>query len=240
MKVLLIGGCKIDRAAEAVGKMAGVDPITATNVDTIREFGSAGVRVDRVILFEQAITNDGIFIDKESVRKRTQSLIAAIRESFENFDLVCAADNIVVKQAMLEEIFELKSRACVIYCKDNRISTGTLAALIGETIINLIEQYKANEVDKSIYRSVKSVKWSSEVDHETLWDNAGIVASHNLIANTKDVRFNEKTGKFEKVDVADNEQGGGTPGDFATENRTEHVEAEEKRKKKWLFGNRRL
>lgn len=233
MKVLLVGGSKIERASEAVAKMAGIDPITAKTVSTIKEYGSAGVRVERIILFEQAITNDGIYIDKQSIRKRTQEFIGAIKESFENFDLVCAADNTVVKQSMLEEVFELKSRACVIYCKDNRMSTSTLAALLGETILTLVEQYRANEVDKSIYRDVSSVKWSSEIEHETAWDNGAIASTHNLVDRTNNVWFNEKTGRFEELPDENNNKSGGV------EQKSVAEEAK-KPKRSWFFGNKKL
>ena len=233
MKVLLIGGNKSENAASILRQRFNIDVQLANTPDSITLMGSAGARVDRVMLFEQAITSDGLYIDKTSIRNRSQAIIGAVKEAFDNFDMVCIADNNVVRQSMLEEVFELKTRACVVYCKGNVISANMLATLAGKTIAELVEQYKANEVDKSIYKSVDDVKWSSEVEHSTVWDDEEIKRTNMLTKTNDNMRMNLVTGEWEEVDP----ETGLTPSEAAAELAKQK---QNEPKKSWLFGNKKL
>lgn len=234
MKVLIAGGNKAENAANVLKTRFNVDVTMANTPEAIGLLGSAGSRMDRILVFEQAITADGLYIDKNNIRKRSQALIGAIKDNFDNFDMVCVADNHTVRQSMLEETFELKSRACVVYCKDNIMSASMLASLVGKTIVELVEQYKANEVDKSIYRGVDTVKWSSEIEQTSVWDDEEMVRTNSLLNKKRQVKFNAETGEFEEIDP----ETGLTPSEVAKKLAEE--EKAKTPKKKWLFGNKKL
>ena len=200
MKVLLIGGKKIGNAALALEqRFSTLQARTADSAELIKTIGRGGERFDRIIIFEQAVTRDGQVIESRMIRESAQMFMDAIKDSFEAFDLVGVADDSTVLQVLKEEMFDIKHRAVTVKIKNNVLSASMLAAIASKSIGELRDIYQETDVDRSIYRSVSSVMWSSEIEKPEDWDLDMSDGRAAVKLNSGNMKFNPMTGKFEEV-----------------------------------------
>ena len=241
MKLLLIGGSKIKNAANALEQRFNtLETSIATNVEELTLFGNSGLRFDRILLFEQAITKDGEILDKKIIRERTQKFMGTMKELFDSFDVVGIADNNEVLQSLREEMFEIKHRAVVVKVKASALSANILAGIASRSVPDLREIYKEVDVDRSIYRSPSTVLWSSDIESDDDWDMASDGIRTERAGETKSV-FNTETMQWEEVPV-NGQKKTGTSGQNVqpTPNEAAKNNAKPTDKKKFgIFGNRK-
>lgn len=229
MRILVIGGSRASNVEDALEqRFASIEVKTVRTIGEIKIIGSAGERFDRVLLFEQAITKDGIELSSKEVHENTQEMIKELQNAMQNFDLVCIADSNIVIRTLLEETFEMKYRSVVVEIKSNSISANTLAALISKSIGELKRTYNNDVIDTSIYRGVDTVLWSNEIDRVDDW-GIGERGGTSLDID-EGMEFDPLTGSW-KAKVEEKEQ----------VNETEkQIEEDKKPKRKTIFGNRRM
>ena len=233
MKFLIAGGVKIKAAADYIGQQFNTEVIVVNEVKEIETYGSAGIRIDRALIFEAAISSDGYYIEENPLRKRTQEWINTLNENFDNYDLVCIANTHTVWQSMIEETFLMKYRAVVVFIDNNRSFQKTwLMQLAGDPMATIREKFHGDKIDKTVYVNPDEVEWSSEVERS--YEMA--VSSDSSQIETDDIVYNPVTGKWENVAkevTAEAQANNGTQS--AVKNGTKS-----EKKSGWLFGNRKL
>lgn len=243
MKILLVGGAKVNNAAKALmQRFNTIETSVASRPDEIELLGHSGMRYDRIIVFEQSLTRDGMDIDKKAIRERTQRVITAIKEAFDAFDLVGVADSTEVLQSLREEMFEIKHKAVVVKVRANSLSANILAGLVSKSIAELRELYKEVDVDRSIYKSASSVLWSSEVEKSDDWDIDDIASFNGEEAGGRTkLRFNYGTMEWEEVgSSADNNSNkDNVAGQARSAEQPKADRATTNKKRFGLFGNRK-
>lgn len=211
MKILILGGQKTKNVADALHKRyAQIEMKCMSGIDGMKEMVDSGETFDRVLLFEQAITEDGKYMDNKDVRKRSQTVIQMMKNGFGVFELVCAAESYAILQAFLEETYDIQHRSCTIEISPP-YQLNMMAAFVGKSISTLKDEYPLQLDSSSIYKDDSGIRWSDELPSGDSWniDASGryVFASEasfddwNGTENgSNNVKFNADTGSFEEVD----------------------------------------
>ena len=234
MKLLLVGGSKVDNAANVLtSRFPTMDVATTQTIEDIISRGKLSEHYERVLVFEQAMTADGTLMEGNAIRKRAQDFIGALREAFKDFDIVAVGDSHLILSLMSEELFEIKHRAVVAEVRAKAMTASILSALASKTVSELKTIYKEVGVNDDIYRKVDSVIWSTEATQEQDWGSENEQSGAHVRLG-KNVHYDVLTGQLIDDSAQDEE-----PVDVGES--ADKKNGNDKGKKRFgLFGNRKV
>lgn len=164
MKITITAGIKtinISNAIEERLNASGDSLVTLPSLDELEEYIECGYRIDRIVIIEQALTDDGSLSNQTEIRNRVNDISSIIASREKDADVVMLTRYDELADLIYEESLSIRAKSCIIV-KDRPYSTSFFVS-ITTSDINSID-------DNLIYKPKADIQWEEIEDTEEIED----------------------------------------------------------------------
>ena len=162
MKITITAGIKtinISNAIEERLNASGDSLVTLPSLGELEEYIECGYKIDRVVIIEQALTDDGSLSSQTEIRNRVNDISNIITNREKDAEVVILTRYDELADLIYEESLSIRAKSCIIV-KDRPYSTSFFVNITTSDI---------NSIDDSlIYKPKADVQWEENESTEEI------------------------------------------------------------------------
>lgn len=163
MKITITAGIKtinISNAIEERLNSSGDSLVTLPSLEELEEYIECGYKIDRIVIIEQAITDDGSLNDQTEIRNRVNDISSIIASREKDAEVVILTRYDEIADLIYEESLSIRARSCILV-KDRPYSTSFFVGITTSDISNIDSVL--------IYKPKADVQWeeSNDIENQT-------------------------------------------------------------------------